>query len=119
MAHTCKAVLVTCMDFRIQKYIEDFARENIGEREYDRVCWAGASKDFEAVFSQIELSKKLHDISEVYLMNHEDCGAYGEAGTSEKHAEDLKSAKEKILEKYPNLEVKLLYIHLDGTVDKV
>jgi carbonic anhydrase len=119
MAHTCKAVVVTCIDFRFQKFIDTKISENLGERNHDRVAWAGGVKDWDNVMNQIDISKRLHDISEVVLMNHEECGAYGEAGTPEKHSEDLKAAREEVLKKYPEMDVKLFYVHLDGTFEQV
>lgn len=107
------------MDFRLQKYIEDWANKNLGEKNYDRVAWAGGVFDLEGILNQVRLSKKLHDIQKVILVNHEDCGGYGEAGTIQKHTEDLKSTKEKILVENPNLEVATYYLHLDGTFEKV
>lgn len=119
MAHHCNAILVTCIDFRLQKYVEDFANKNLGEKSYDRVAWAGGVFDVEAVLNQIRLSKKLHDIQKVVLVNHEDCGAYGKEGTPQRHAEDLKNAKAKIKQLYPEMQVDTYYLHLDGTLQEV
>lgn len=115
MFHTCKAIVISCMDFRFQTFIRDWAVKTIGDRNYDLVTWAGASRDMDNVLKMIELSSKLHGIKEVYLVNHEDCGAYGAAGTLEKHTQDLKTAKAKILQSLPQLKVKTYFLKLDGT----
>ena len=75
---------------------------------------AGGVKNLAFILDQIELSVKLHGICEVYLINHEDCGAYGAEGTFEKHKKDLLFAKRIIGEKYPKLKIFPLYLKLDG-----
>lgn len=80
---------------------------------------AGGVKDLNFVLGQIELSVKLHHTKEVYLINHEDCGAYGKTGNYKKHQNDLKYAKSKIAEKFPKLKIYLFYLKLDGKFVKV
>jgi carbonic anhydrase len=116
--HTCQAIVVSCMDFRLGKYLHEWCGENI-KGGYDRLSIAGAAKDTECVVKHIEISTRLHGTKEVYLINHEDCGAYGASGTYEKHKEDLTAAKKIIAEKYPDLTIYLLYLKLNGTVEWV
>jgi len=117
--HTCDALIATCIDFRFQEDINKFISENFAPKTYDRVSLAGGVFDFEYVLKQVSISKRLHQINKVILVNHEDCGAYGEAGTAEKHSEDLKNAAEKIKGQYPDLEVNTYYLHLDGTFEQI
>jgi carbonic anhydrase len=117
--HTCEALVATCIDFRFQEYINDWISKNFSPKSHDRVAFAGGVKSVDIVLGQIDISKRLHDIKKVVLINHEDCGAYGEAGTPEKHSEDLKNATSKVKEKYPELAVETFYLHLDGTFEKV
>lgn len=119
MAHQCSAIVVTCIDFRLQRVIEKWCNKNLGEKEYDRVAWAGGVFDLTGILKQIEISNRLHEIKKVVLVNHEDCGAYGEAGTPERHDSDLKNAAAKVIELYPHLEVETYYLHLDGVFEKV
>lgn len=114
--HSCSSIIVSCIDFRIQKTVEAWARRNLGKKNYDRVALAGGVKDFPAVMNQIDISVKLHAIKKVILMNHEDCGAYGEQGTEEKHHRDLLVATHAAASKYPNLEVETYFIMLSGQV---
>jgi carbonic anhydrase len=107
------------MDFRFQTYLREWAVKNIGIGNYDLVTFAGASKDFETIYKMVDLSSKLHGISEVYLVNHEDCGAYGETGSLEKHTQDLKAAQGKIKQRLPQLQVKTYYLKLDGSFVEV
>ena len=117
-SHSCEAVVVTCIDFRFQDFISQWISQNLPPKSYDRVAFAGGVKNLETILGQIEISKRLHDIKKVVLINHEDCGAYGEQGTPEKHSEDLKNAATKIKELHPDLEVETYYLHLDGTFER-
>jgi carbonic anhydrase len=117
--HTCDAAVITCIDFRFQDYINDWISKNIPPKSHDRVAWAGGVKDLDNVLNQIAISKRLHDIKKVVLINHEDCGAFGEAGTPKKHAVDLKNAAYKVREQTKNIEVQIFYLHLDGTFEEI
>lgn len=112
--HGCEAIVVTCIDFRLQQYINKWIDENFSPFSFDRVAFAGGVKNLETILEQIGISKKLHNIQKVILVNHEDCGAYGETGTPEKHSEDLKNAATKIKTLFPDLEISLYYLQLDG-----
>lgn len=117
--HTCEATVITCIDFRFQEYINNWISENFAPKTFDRVAIAGGVLDFDYVLKQVEISKRLHHITKVILINHEDCGAYGESSTPEKHAEDLKNAAAKIKQQHPDLEVSLYYLHLSGTFELI
>lgn len=117
--HNCDALIATCIDFRFQEYINFWISENFAPKTYDRVAIAGGVFDLEYILKQISISKRLHQIKKVVLINHEDCGAYEEAGTLEKHADDLKKAAVKIREQFPDLEVNTYYLHLDGTFEPI
>lgn len=113
--HVCEA----CIDFRFQPSIDQWIKDNFQPRTYDRVAYAGGVKDIDTILTQVNTSHRLHHINRVVLINHEDCGAYGGQGTSEKHAEDLKVATDKIKSEFPDLETETYYLHLDGTFEAV
>lgn len=113
-SHTAETIIITCIDFRFQEYINKWISENLPPRSFDRVAIAGGVFDFDYVLKQVEISHRLHHIKKAILINHEDCGAYGETGTAQKHAEDLKNAASKIKQQYPELEVDTYYLYLDG-----
>lgn len=117
--HHCEAIVVTCIDFRLQEAINKWISQNFRPKTYDRVALAGGVKDLNTVLGQIDIAVRLHHIKKVVLINHEDCGAYGEVGTPKKHLEDLKSARAKAREVYPNLEVEIYYLHLGGTFEPI
>lgn len=117
--HFCEAIIVSCIDFRFQQYIDQWIQQYFGVKNHDRVAFAGGVKSLETILGQIEISHRLHHIKKVVLINHEDCGAYGQEGTTQKHTEDLTNAKNKIKEQFPSLEVEIYYLHLDGTFESI
>lgn len=118
-SHTCDAVLISCINFRIQSFIEDWERKNFKPRAFDRVTLAGGVKDFETILKQVEVSKRLHDIKKVVLINHEDCGAYGDADSKERHYQDLRDAAKKIKKKIQSIEIETYYLYIDGTFELI
>ena len=74
--HITDAIVVHCIDFRFQKYLDPWLHKHLGHDNYDRVSLAGAVFDFYSVLKQVEISDSLHKIKKVILINHEDCGAY-------------------------------------------
>jgi carbonic anhydrase len=117
--HISDAFIVSCMDFRFQKYIRKWLDKNMGDKTYDYVGFAGASKDLKTIMMQLDISVRLHHIKQVILIHHEDCGAYGKESTHERHVKDLKKAQAVINAIYPDLQVNLYYLHLDGKFEKI
>src|SRR3989338_6428391 len=112
--HSCQAIVVSCMDFRLRKHLREWTLKMLDQEGFDRLALAGGVKNLPFVLEQIALSVKLHHIDEVYLINHEDCGAYGKEGTFAQHKKDLKFAKKIIRQKFPKLKITLYYLKLDG-----
>lgn len=119
MSHTCSAALVRCMDFRLESAIEAYLSEKNLTDDVDVISIAGAAKDLNdgsmggAVESQLGLSKKLHDIGTIILMNHTDCGGYGGRGAFESreaewqnHVDALNGAQSYLKEAYPDVTIK-------------
>ncbi len=115
----CEAAVINCFDARIQKGITDWLQRRFSLAEYDHIALAGGVMDQEAVFKQVGISRRLHAIKKVILINHEDCGAYGEDGTLERHAADLRSAGRRLQGGHPGLEVELYYMHLTGILERL
>ncbi len=117
--HITDAVIVHCIDFRIQKYLDPWIKKDYGCCNYDRVSLAGGVSDFDYVLKQISISEKLHDIKKIVLINHEDCGAYGSEGNYARHKSDLEEAKRKLDSVFPALDIEIYYLHLDGEFERV
>lgn len=115
----CEALAVHCIDYRLQKHLNGWLAKNPGNGNYDRVSLAGGVLDIYSVLKHIELAVRLHKIRKVILINHEDCLAYGSAGTLERHHADLLEAERRIQALYSNLKVEKYYLKLDGTFERV
>lgn len=113
------AIVVHCIDFRFQKYLDQWLAGRFGQNKYDRVSLAGSVFDFYSVLKQVEISDRLHDIRKVILINHEDCSAYGTEGNYARHKTDLKEAERKLEALFPHLDVEIYYLHLDGEFEKL
>ena len=117
--HQAEALIATCIDFRLQEAINKWILENFTPKTFDRVALGGGVKNLDVILGQIDIAVRLHHIKKVVLINHEDCGAYGETGTYEKHAQDLREAKIKIKQTYPDLEIQTFYLHLYGKFELI
>ena len=119
MSHTCSTALVRCIDFRLGSAMRDYLNEKNLYNDIDIIAVAGAAKDIAQTDNsfaqgQVDLSNQLHSTKTVILMNHTDCGGYGgrsafssDQEEYDKHVEDMRAAKEKILAKHEGLEVRL------------
>lgn len=131
MAHTCSTALVRCIDFRLGSAIRDYMQKNNLYNETDIISYAGATKNINddaggPVETQIDLSKSLHSINTVILMNHTDCGGYGgrsafESAEAERehHLGELNKAKDRLAAKHPDLTIKLALADIkdDGSIN--
>jgi carbonic anhydrase len=128
MSHTCKSLVMHCMDFRLVSKMKEFMAEHSMVDDADLVSIAGAAKNIvdpesqAFALKQIEISKTLHGMKEVNLVNHLDCGAYGgrkafESDEAEyaKLTGDLRGARDIIKAKWPDLAVKLWLAHIEET----
>lgn len=122
------------MDFRFVHAIARYVQSLGLTGQYDDVGAAGAAKnivdpydahDTEFVLRQIEIAKKLHHISQVMVINHLDCGAYGKgtfANAEEeraRHLRDLAGAKNTIEKRFDGITVTTVLARIDdqGKVD--
>jgi carbonic anhydrase len=137
-ASRTEALLLSCMDFRLMDEIERYMSRRGLRDKYDHVILAGASLGAitdkypawnQTFWEHLDIAIKLHNIREVIVMDHRDCGAYkvilGDEHTKDPnverdtHAVHLKKLKGMINEKYPKLEVEMLLMALDGKVEEV
>lgn len=118
-AHHCQNSIVHCIDFRFQEALDDFIKTHKLQGACDRIGIAGGVKNIGETFHEIDLSETLHHVQHVYLINHQDCGAYGPEVSAdpvkelEKHTKDLYIAKQIINQKYPEVQVHCYFLTLD------
>jgi carbonic anhydrase len=134
MKHDCTAVILHCIDFRFGRDIKAYLEKKGLLGDADTVAIAGSAKnlvspaaesDREFVLRQLDISKRLHRVCRVILMNHTDCGAYGgrsafgsDEDEERRHRDDLSSAASIIRRRHPDLEVVNVLARLapDGSV---
>lgn len=126
MSHTCQAVLLHCMDFRLTKEIHRWLREQKLLGDCDIVSVAGAGKDIlepksgqDMLLKQIAASVELHKITTVILMPHSGCGAYkliynftSPETERKRQLADLDKVEKIIKKKFPNLQIKKIWAQL-------
>jgi carbonic anhydrase len=76
----CDALIVHCMDYRLQKYLHPWIMARFGADNFDIISLAGSVHDYEMVLKYVQLAVKVHSIKTVTLINHEDCSAYSRDG---------------------------------------
>jgi carbonic anhydrase len=130
-----EAMLLSCIDPRFQKPVfENEAKQGLTGK-YSAFTIAGASigvvapafKDWHETFWQnLAASIQLHNIKQVIVMNHRDCGAakiaYGEAAVAtpeaetETHKAALLEFKKQLAVRHPKLSSFLGLMALDGSI---
>lgn len=132
------ALLLSCMDFRLMDDVERYMSGRGMADKYDHIVLAGAAlgattNKFPAwnktFWQHLDIAIKLHSIHKVIVMDHRDCGAYkvvlGEdfakdpAKETTVHSKQLRTLQKAILKKHPKLEVELLLMALDGSVEPI
>ncbi|MFO1062078.1 MAG: carbonic anhydrase [Dongiaceae bacterium] len=138
LAGHAKALMLSCMDYRLIDANVSFMREQGLDKEYDYVILAGASlgvvsdkfADWHATFWQhLDVAIKLHAIEEVIVVDHRDCGAYRLAlgadavATSEKelaaHVATLTEFARQVRDKQPKLGLQAFLMGLDGKAEPI
>lgn len=105
--HSCRALVVTCIDFRFVSTVRDYLTNKGLRDNYDLITFPGASLNINSIEENIDLSFKLHSPSEIYIFDHEDCGAYGTDNSQKRHQQNLEIAKQTINSKRSSVEVKI------------
>jgi hypothetical protein len=129
-----RALVLSCIDFRFVEQEHAFLARQQLRGAADWVALAGASlaltgfphrADARAFWDQLQLSRSLHHIPQVILLDHQDCGAYASIhpepfadlqAEQAFHARTLRRAREQILAREPQLSVQLYFARLDGEV---
>jgi carbonic anhydrase len=133
-AHKARAMVITCMDFRLIDDAVNYLNSKGYNNNYDEFILAGASLGYnqtvysswaETLDTHIELAEKLHHITEIIVIDHMDCGAYKifynkQSITEEDeialHKENFSKFKEIIGKKYPDLTVRTILMNLKGEI---
>lgn len=134
-AHNCRACIIFCMDFRLNGALTAFLSEQKLDNDgADIIRVAGAAKslvrpndprDRDFLLEQLATSGRLHGTRQVYLVNHEDCGAYGQEQVPDSdaelamHSRDLRAGRALVQEKFPGVAVLTYFMRLDGRAEPI
>lgn len=119
MSH-CEYVIVHCIDFRIQDYLDEFMHKRRLNGNCDRISLAGGVKDIAMMYTEVEISHKLHTTKRLYLINHQDCGGYGlderlgELEEKQFHAVELEKTMRFLNDLIPDIEIEAYFLTLKG-----
>jgi carbonic anhydrase len=124
---SCRAVLLTCIDFRFFGRVDSLLRSENLAGAADVIAWPGggaalALEDGDVVLDALALSMRLHRPSEVILVGHEDCGRLKELGDRAPAREPeafLTSAARAVISRFPHATVRTVVWRLDGSDDWV
>lgn len=134
-AHRCRACIIFCMDFRLNGALTAFLSEQKLDKDgADIIRVAGAVKtlarpgdprDRDFLLDQVATSARLHGTRQFYLINHEDCGAYGQEQVPDSdaemavHSHDLRAGRALLQERFPASEVLTYFMRLDGRAQPI
>lgn len=114
--YVADAVIVWCFDCRFKNGLKALENE-FKLKNTDLIIVAGGAKnisnpekptDKDFILDQIEKSIKLHHAKKIFLMAHDNCGAYGNT-SKEKVLEDLLRAK-KIVSKSFQIPIESIFV---------
>lgn len=132
---TAKALVLTCMDFRFVNDTVHFLNKEYKDG-YNKFSLAGSSlgynqntfPEWSITFDKhIELAKDLHDIDEIIVVDHMDCGAYrilydnpsmSKEEEYELHRKNLDKFKAVMNKNHPSLKVSTFLVDTDGSIDE-
>lgn len=136
--HKADALVITCVDFRLNDDVARVLDERGLREKYDLVTLAGgslaATNDFfpswkDTFWSHLAFLVNLHGIHTVILIDHRDCGMYKFVygrdlsldPTDEKnvHLVNMKELKKQITEKYKQLKVVLWLMDTHGSIEEL
>ena len=125
-----KAMVLSCIDPRFQTKVYNYLKNKKLIGEYSSFTIAGAGigvthnkfkKWHKTFWDNLDVSIKLHKISRLIVINHEDCGAAKIANYKKKfnsiierkiHKESFKNIKKIIKKRYPYLKVRCTTLSL-------
>lgn len=114
---------ILCSDERFNKDTLDFLYKKLKVKRQDLIVIPGSIAFYtineENNISKLDLLITKHNVKNLYIFAHTDCGFYkstypnlSEEEIFNKQIEDLASFKNSIVKKYKNLKVKLYYVGL-------
>ena len=137
-SHNTEALVLNCMDYRLVDDVTSYMNARGMRDKYDQIALAGASIGVltaeksswgETFWEHVELARELHGIKKIIVIDHRDCAACkafvtptcGQDPEAELklHTVMLNRLAKEIRIREPGLDVELLLMNLDGTVEQI
>lgn len=112
-AQKCKALVISCIDYRFVSLRRDYLLKLGIKDQYDLLTTPGASINVQKIKEDVKTSLSVHNPTKVYIFDHRDCAVYGENNSEEKHVQNLKKAKEVINQIQSSLKIYTYIIEFD------
>jgi hypothetical protein len=94
-----RVLVNACIDFRFVDALTDWLRDQGLRGQYDLRTHEGCAATVEQWIESDVRIGSLHDLGEVWIVDHDDCGAYklrGEPNTYENHVQHLRAAQARV-----------------------
>ncbi len=133
-----EALVLSCMDYRLITPVAAYLEARGLQGTYDQIVLAGGaigvmadetSAWAETFWQHVKLARDLHGIRKIIVIDHRDCGAckafVGAECANERDGETaihqvwMGALADEIKAREPELEVELLLMDLDGTVQRI
>jgi carbonic anhydrase len=137
-SHQTEALVLNCMDYRLISPVADYLDGRGLRGKYDQIVLAGgaigvmADKNSawaETFWQHVRLARDLHGIRKIIVIDHRDCGAckafFGKECADEREGETaihmiwMEALADEIKTRESDLEVELLLMDLDGSVEVI
>jgi hypothetical protein len=126
----CDGAVIMCLDFRFRKESRVCVRDSLKILNFDLIGIPGATKSFlenaRISWKAVQVAYEKHNCRKFIIVHHMDCGAYGgsvafsDAFTEELyHCEQMRSFKKRLLDKYLDVEVKIIFARLVDAQAKI
>lgn len=135
-AHHAEALVLNCMDFRLIGAVADYLKSRGLQGKYDQITLAGGAIGVmsdqttpwaETFWQHVSLARQLHGINRIIIIDHRDCGAckafVGQDCADERehemtiHMKWMEALADEIRTREPGLDVEMLLMDLDGSVE--
>ena len=128
---SCRAIAVTCIDFRFFPWLNVMLRSMRLHGYADVISWPGggaslAHADGDTVMEALGMSFQLHAPRELILVAHQDCGRFNGSATFASEAAEfealeimLRTAAGKVEARFGRKEVRLIILDRAGAAHRV
>ncbi len=137
--HKAKALIISCIDFRIQRTLMRWLESSNYVGKYDHISIAGSLRDIvkpeneiylQNLIRQLKISLDLHSPHEILVFDHQDCGGYASDnlipnGLSKqedfiRHKECAQKARYILFNEYEiKIPINFYYIDLLGNIESL